>query len=155
VERTTCENIIPQEVEHRRDLDTLADQLTYLRALNEAAEDQVPSRPAHINSSRAGGRGTGPSGSGAGPCPPPSLGQEIAFRVRWSDAGNIPAAAAWGFPWFRGLQFYLEKVVSVRGGMEEGWEVPMVLSTRGLVRSVIMGVTFDEPARQDTSHDTS
>ena len=34
VERTTGMNIIPTEVEHRRDLDTLADMMTYLRALN-------------------------------------------------------------------------------------------------------------------------
>ena len=32
VERTTGVNIIPAEVEHRRDLDTLADMMTYLRA---------------------------------------------------------------------------------------------------------------------------
>ena len=39
VERVTGRNWIPAEVEHRRDLDTLADMMTYLRALNEAAED--------------------------------------------------------------------------------------------------------------------
>jgi len=39
VERTTGQNWIPAEVEHRRDLDTLADMMTYLRALNAAAED--------------------------------------------------------------------------------------------------------------------
>jgi len=39
VERLTGQNWIPAEVEHRRDLDTLADMMTYLRALNGAAED--------------------------------------------------------------------------------------------------------------------
>ena len=39
VERATGRNWIPAEVEHRRDLDTLADMMTYLRALNEARED--------------------------------------------------------------------------------------------------------------------
>jgi hypothetical protein len=45
VERLTGENIIPSEVEHRRDLDTLADELTYLRGLNEAARTRsLPGR---------------------------------------------------------------------------------------------------------------
>jgi len=39
VERLTGQNWIPGEVEHRRDLDTLADTMTYLRAKNEAVED--------------------------------------------------------------------------------------------------------------------
>src|SRR6476646_7707776 len=39
VERVSGQNWIPAEVEHRRDLDTLADMMTYLRALNGAAED--------------------------------------------------------------------------------------------------------------------
>jgi hypothetical protein len=37
--RVTGAEIIPDEVHHRRDLDTLTDMLTYLRALNQAAED--------------------------------------------------------------------------------------------------------------------
>ena len=55
VERATGINWIPAEVQHRRDLDTLTDMMTYLRALNESAKDQVPSPPAHIKSPRAGG----------------------------------------------------------------------------------------------------
>lgn len=39
VSRITGENIIPAEVRHRRDLDTLADMLNYLRDLRQAARD--------------------------------------------------------------------------------------------------------------------
>ncbi|HEV2279225.1 MAG TPA: hypothetical protein VGS02_13670 [Acidobacteriaceae bacterium] len=39
VSRVTGENIIPAEVRHRRDLDTLADMLNYLRDLRQAARD--------------------------------------------------------------------------------------------------------------------
>ncbi|HLJ79790.1 MAG TPA: hypothetical protein VKT75_20405 [Acidobacteriaceae bacterium] len=39
VSRVTGENIIPSEVQHRRDLDTLADMLNYLRDLSQAASD--------------------------------------------------------------------------------------------------------------------
>ncbi len=48
VERLTGRNWIPAEVEHRRDLDTLADMMTYLRAVNEAAED-----PEHAGKTRS------------------------------------------------------------------------------------------------------
>ena len=34
VARLTGQDIIPAEIQHRRDLDTLADEMTYLRALN-------------------------------------------------------------------------------------------------------------------------
>ena len=40
VGRTTGIEIIPGEVRHRRDLDTLTDMLSYLRALHQAAEEQ-------------------------------------------------------------------------------------------------------------------
>jgi hypothetical protein len=44
-ERLTGENVLPAEVEHRRDLDTLADMMTYLRALNEAHQTRsLPAR---------------------------------------------------------------------------------------------------------------
>jgi hypothetical protein len=36
--RVTGTEVIPYEVEHRRDLNTLTDMLTYLRALNQPAE---------------------------------------------------------------------------------------------------------------------
>lgn len=39
VERVTGEHVISKEVEHRRDLETLADMLKYLRAESEAAAD--------------------------------------------------------------------------------------------------------------------
>jgi hypothetical protein len=39
IARLTGQDIIPSEVQHRRDLDTLADVMNYLRALNEARED--------------------------------------------------------------------------------------------------------------------
>src|SRR4051812_33014067 len=55
VERTTGPNWIPAEVEHRRDLDTLADMMTYLQALNEAREPG-PSPPGIHKIPRAGGR---------------------------------------------------------------------------------------------------
>jgi len=37
--RITGEDVIPREVEHRRDLDTLADMLQFLRAESVTAED--------------------------------------------------------------------------------------------------------------------
>jgi len=39
IARFTGADIIPDEVEHRRDLDTLADMLSYLRDLRQAADD--------------------------------------------------------------------------------------------------------------------
>ena len=39
IARVTGEDVIPQEVQHRRDLDTLADMLEYLRAESQAASD--------------------------------------------------------------------------------------------------------------------
>jgi hypothetical protein len=39
VARVTGADVIPAEVEHKRDLDTLADELSYLRDLRQAAED--------------------------------------------------------------------------------------------------------------------
>lgn len=40
VERVTGEEVIPEETRHRRDLDTLADMLQFLRAETEAAGNQ-------------------------------------------------------------------------------------------------------------------
>jgi hypothetical protein len=40
IARITGEDVIPEEVQHRRDLDTLTDMLAYLRALNGAAENR-------------------------------------------------------------------------------------------------------------------
>ncbi len=48
IERLTGQNIVPAEVEHRRDLDTLAEVMTYLRALKEAREPG-PSPRRNIN----------------------------------------------------------------------------------------------------------
>jgi hypothetical protein len=39
VARVTGSDVIPDEVEHRRDLDSMSDMLTYLRGLSEASED--------------------------------------------------------------------------------------------------------------------
>ncbi len=39
IARVTGEEVIPEEVQHRRDLDTLADMLQYLRAESQAASD--------------------------------------------------------------------------------------------------------------------
>jgi hypothetical protein len=55
VERMTGQNVIPVEVQHRRDLDTLTDMMTYLRALREAARPG-PFPPAEHKIPRAGGR---------------------------------------------------------------------------------------------------
>jgi hypothetical protein len=52
VERLTGKNIIPAEVEHRRDLDTLADMMTYLRALNEAKTRSLPGRRTYMSRPR-------------------------------------------------------------------------------------------------------
>ncbi|HEV2318023.1 MAG TPA: hypothetical protein VGV89_10705 [Thermoplasmata archaeon] len=58
VGRLTGEELIPGKVRHRRDLETLADMLAYLRAQAEAARadrhDQVPSLPATTYFPRAG-----------------------------------------------------------------------------------------------------
>jgi hypothetical protein len=54
VERLTGQNIIPAEVEHRRDLDTMADMMTYLRALNQAT--RLGPFPPATHKTRARGR---------------------------------------------------------------------------------------------------
>lgn len=78
VSRVTGENITPSEVRHRRDLDTLADMLNYLRDLRQAARDpehrgrsayfwltdHVPSWPQHIYV-RARGRAARAARAGA------------------------------------------------------------------------------------------
>jgi hypothetical protein len=44
-ERLTGQNVIPAEVRHRRDLDTLADMMTYLRGLQGPAKTRsLPAR---------------------------------------------------------------------------------------------------------------
>jgi hypothetical protein len=56
IERLTGESLIPKDVEHRRDLDTMADMLQFLRAEREAcSHDLVPLLPRNINL-RARGR---------------------------------------------------------------------------------------------------
>lgn len=39
IARVTGEDVIPEETQHRRDLDTLTDMLTYLRSLSQAESD--------------------------------------------------------------------------------------------------------------------
>src|SRR5947208_14954626 len=65
IERATGIDVIPDDVKHRRDLDTLADMLQYLRAETAAGQDRSTAvtrclpRRAHIFSARAGRAGSG------------------------------------------------------------------------------------------------
>ena len=72
IARVTGEDVIPGEVQHRRDLDTLADM-----------QDQVPS-PRHATYPRARGRGSGSRRSGA--LMQPAGQRSIASRV---DSGSV------------------------------------------------------------------
>ena len=78
IARVTGEDVIPREVQHRRDLDTLADMLNRLG----------PSLAAHTYFSRARGEGPEPRPSGRDPrtarpgIPVPG---RIANRLRHSD----------------------------------------------------------------------
>jgi hypothetical protein len=53
-ERLTGQDVIPAEVRHRRDLDTLADMMTYLRGLREVYQTRSLPPAAHIKLARGG-----------------------------------------------------------------------------------------------------
>lgn len=102
-ERLTGRNWIPAEVEHKRDLDTLADMMTYLRALNGAAERPEERRRA------------GPSPAGTYKCLRARAGEarldgamgmassEVGDPGRPGQPGRVPGSGSQSFPGQNGM----------------------------------------------------